>query len=148
MVSPLHCGDQGHLGLRLGYVPALACGSFRVSDQGTALRASDLYIARAIMGNHHLNPFNNVHIVLFWNISISYITTCQLWCLVLCSPTSIVMPHLPKFVITCWLTGASWWKRFEQRRHDKGRDISNNACPNGIYICHSRTRASVCGHCE
>ena len=44
-----------HLGLRLGYVPALAYGSCRVSDQGTSLRASDLHNARATI----LNPFNN-----------------------------------------------------------------------------------------
>ena len=31
----MHCGDQRHLGSCLGYVPALAYGSYRVSDQGT-----------------------------------------------------------------------------------------------------------------
>ena len=51
----MHCGDQRHLGLCLGYVPALAYGSCRVSDQGTTLRASDLHNARATI----LNPFNN-----------------------------------------------------------------------------------------
>ena len=50
----MHCGDQRHLGLCLGYVPALAYGSCRVSDQGTTLRASDLHNARATI----LNPFN------------------------------------------------------------------------------------------
>ena len=49
----MHCGDQKHLGLCLGYVPALAYGSCRVSDQGTTLRASDLHNARATI----LNPF-------------------------------------------------------------------------------------------
>ena len=49
----MHCGDQRHLGLCLGYVPALAYGSCRVSDQGTTLRASDLHNARATI----LNPF-------------------------------------------------------------------------------------------
>ena len=39
----------------LGYVPALAYGSCRVSDQGTTLRASDLHNARATI----LNPFNH-----------------------------------------------------------------------------------------
>ena len=51
----MHCGDQRHLGLCLGFVPALAYGSCRVSDQGTTLRASDLHNARATI----LNPFNN-----------------------------------------------------------------------------------------
>ena len=50
----MHCGDQRHLGLCLGYVPALAYGSCRVSDQGTTLRASDLHNARATI----LNPFS------------------------------------------------------------------------------------------
>ena len=49
----MHCGDQRHLGLCLGYDPALAYGSCRVSDQGTTLRASDLHNARAAI----LNPF-------------------------------------------------------------------------------------------
>ena len=49
----MHCGDQRHLGLCLGYVPALAYGSCRVSDQGTTLRASDLHNARSTI----LNPF-------------------------------------------------------------------------------------------
>ena len=53
----MHCGDQRHLGLCLGYVPALAYGSCRVSDQGTTLRASDLHNARATI----LNPFNRAH---------------------------------------------------------------------------------------
>ena len=44
-----------HLGLCLGYIPALAYGSCRVSDQGTTLRASDLHNARATI----LNPFRN-----------------------------------------------------------------------------------------
>ena len=52
----MHCGDQRHLGLCLGDVPALAYGSCRVSDQGTTLRASDLHNARATI----LNPFNKV----------------------------------------------------------------------------------------
>ena len=52
----MHCGDQRHLGLCLGYVPTLAYGSCRVSDQGTTLRASDLHNARATI----LNPFNIV----------------------------------------------------------------------------------------
>ena len=51
----MHFGDQRHLGLCLGYVPALALGSCRVSDQGTTLRAFDLHNARATI----LNPFNN-----------------------------------------------------------------------------------------
>ena len=51
----MHCRDQRHLGLCLGYVPALAYGSCRVSDQGTTLRASDLHNARSTI----LNPFNN-----------------------------------------------------------------------------------------
>ena len=42
------------LGFCLGYVPALAEGSCRVSDQGTALRASDLHNESATI----LNPFN------------------------------------------------------------------------------------------
>ena len=50
----MHCGDQRHLGLCLGYAPALAYGSCRVSDQGTTLRASDLHNARATI----LNPFS------------------------------------------------------------------------------------------
>ena len=53
----MHCGDQRHLGLCLGYVPALAYGSCRVSDQGTTLRASDLHNARATI----LNPFNKLY---------------------------------------------------------------------------------------
>ena len=44
----LHEPYQRHLGLCLGYVPALAYGSCRVSDQGTTLRASDLHNR----GNH------------------------------------------------------------------------------------------------
>ena len=51
----MDCGDQRHLGLCLGYVPALAYGSCSVSDQGTTLRASDLHNARATI----LNPFNH-----------------------------------------------------------------------------------------
>ena len=61
----MHYGDQRHLGLCLGYVPALAYGSCRVSDQGTTLRASDLHNARATI----LNPFNRAHydvIVMTW----------------------------------------------------------------------------------
>ena len=50
----MHCGYQRHLGLCLGYVPALAYGSCRVSDQGTTLRASDIHNARATI----LNPLN------------------------------------------------------------------------------------------
>ena len=46
---PVHCGDQMQLGLCLGYVPALAYGSCRVSDQGTTLRASDLHNARFLI---------------------------------------------------------------------------------------------------
>ena len=53
----MHCGDQRHLGLCLGYVPALAYGSCKVSDQGTTLRASDLHNARATI----LNPFNKAY---------------------------------------------------------------------------------------
>ena len=34
----MHCGDQRHLELCLGYVPALAYGSCTVSDQDTTLR--------------------------------------------------------------------------------------------------------------
>ena len=49
----VHCGDQRHLLFCLGYVPALAYGSYRVSDQGTTLRASDLHNVRANI----LNPF-------------------------------------------------------------------------------------------
>ena len=52
--------NHAHLGLCLGYVPALACGSCRVSDQGTTLRASDLHNARATI----LNPFNKTKISL------------------------------------------------------------------------------------
>ena len=57
----MHCGYQRHLGLCLGYVPALAYGSCRVSYQGTTLRASDLHNARATI----LNPFNTF---IFWLI--------------------------------------------------------------------------------
>ena len=46
--------SQSHLLNPIGYVPALAYGSCRVSDQGTTLRASDLHNARATI----LNPFN------------------------------------------------------------------------------------------
>ena len=53
----MYCGDQSHVGLCLGYVPALAYGSCGVSDQGTTLRASDLHNARATS----LNPFTNSH---------------------------------------------------------------------------------------
>ena len=53
---PLRFTPYIDLGLCLGYVPALAYGSCRVSDQGTTLRASDLHNARATI----LNPFNNV----------------------------------------------------------------------------------------
>ena len=55
-VVSVHCGDQRHAGLCLGYVPALAFGSCRASDQGTTLRASDLHNARANI----LNPFYNM----------------------------------------------------------------------------------------
>ena len=48
------CGDQRHLGLCLGYVPALTCGSCRVSNQAKTLRASDLHNARTTI----FNPFN------------------------------------------------------------------------------------------
>ena len=47
---------RGTLRLCLCYVPALAYGSCRVSDQGTTLRASDLHNARSTI----LNPFNKV----------------------------------------------------------------------------------------
>ena len=56
----MHCGDQRHAGLCLGYVPALAYGSCRVSVQGTTLRASDLHNARATI----LNPFSKGYI--YW----------------------------------------------------------------------------------
>ena len=51
----MNCEDQRHLGLCLGCVPAFTYGSWRVSDQGTTLRASDLHNARATIHNH----FNN-----------------------------------------------------------------------------------------
>ena len=51
-------------GLCLGYVPALAYGSCRVSDQGTTLRASDIHNARVTI----LNPFN-IHTCLLLLIS-------------------------------------------------------------------------------
>ena len=54
----MHCEDQRHLGLFLGYVPALAYGSCRVSDQGTTLRASDLHNAWATI----LNPFFEIRV--------------------------------------------------------------------------------------
>ena len=52
---PVHGGDQRHLGFCLGYVPALAYGSCRVSHQGTTMRASGLHNAWATI----LNPFGN-----------------------------------------------------------------------------------------
>ena len=64
----MHCGDQRHLGLCLGYVPALAYGSCRVSDQGTTLRASDLHNARATI----LNPFNT---------KVAIFVRAKYWCL-------------------------------------------------------------------
>ena len=57
----MHCGDQRHFGLCLGYVPALAYGSCRVSDQGTTLRASDLHNAWATI----FNPFNKTQCEIF-----------------------------------------------------------------------------------
>ena len=54
-VLPVHCGDHSHLGLFLGYVPAIAHGSCRVSNHGTSLRLSDLHKARATI----LNPFSS-----------------------------------------------------------------------------------------
>ena len=65
----VHCGDQRHLGLCLGYVPALAYGSCRVSDQGTTLRASDLHNARSTI----LNPFISICLwyhVKHWRLNI------------------------------------------------------------------------------
>ena len=47
----MHCGDERHFGLCLGYVPAPAYGSCRISDQGTTLRASDLHNAWATILN-------------------------------------------------------------------------------------------------
>ena len=52
----MHCGDQRHLGMCLGYVPALAYYSCRVADQDTNVRASDLHNARWI----NLNPSNSI----------------------------------------------------------------------------------------
>ena len=54
---PDYCGDQTHLGLYRGFVPARAWAyvSCSVSDQGTTLRASDLHNAQATI----LNPFHN-----------------------------------------------------------------------------------------
>ena len=64
---PVHCGDQRHAGLCLGYVPALAYGSCRVSDQGTTLRASDLHNARATI----LNPFNITPLHIYFHVTIT-----------------------------------------------------------------------------
>ena len=66
----MHCGDQRHLGLCLGYVPALAYGSCRVSDQGTTLRASDLHNARATILNpfNYVNPFSDIPAWLYWEV--------------------------------------------------------------------------------
>ena len=50
----VHYRDQRHTVFCLGYVPALAYDSCRVSDQGTTLRASDLHNTRTSI----LNPFN------------------------------------------------------------------------------------------
>ena len=63
----MHCGDQRHLGLCLGYVPALAYGLCSVSDQGTTLRASDLHNARAAI----LNPLNSKYMTIWINSSIN-----------------------------------------------------------------------------
>ena len=74
----MHCGDQRHLGLCLGYVPALAYGSCRVSDQGTTLRASDLHNARSTI----LNPFNSDVIM---STMASQITGILIVCWTVCS---------------------------------------------------------------
>ena len=39
---PMRCGEQKHLELCPVYTPAQAYDSFRVSDRGTTLHASDL----------------------------------------------------------------------------------------------------------
>ena len=54
MVARALWRSEALIRLCLGYVPALAYGSCRVSDQGTTLHASDLHNARATI----LNPFN------------------------------------------------------------------------------------------
>ena len=66
----MHCGDQRHLGLCLGYVPALAYGSCRVSDQGTTLRASDLHNARSTI----LNPSSKPRQCIPYELSSSILT--------------------------------------------------------------------------
>ena len=40
---PVHCSDQGHLGLCFSYAPALAYGSCRASDESTTLGTSNLH---------------------------------------------------------------------------------------------------------
>ena len=66
---PVHCGAQWHLGLCLGYVPALAYRSRRESDQGTTLRASDLHIAQVTILNH----FDLSLLLATYNIYLSYV---------------------------------------------------------------------------
>ena len=68
----MHWGDQRHLALCLGYVPALAYGSCRVSDQGTTLRASDLHNARATILNPFNNPLLRTNLYNMWHVIILY----------------------------------------------------------------------------
>ena len=91
----MHCGDQRHLGLRLGYVPARAVGE--VSDQGTTLRASDLHNARATI----LNPFNMMTILHLENdcgiCARPSATTMLTWLWLQCSLNSKYIP-----LQLCW----------------------------------------------
>ena len=64
----MHYGDKSHSGLCLGYVPALAYGSCRVSGQGTSLCAFDLHNAFLIYWNKYLKTYHEIH-ALYFNAS-------------------------------------------------------------------------------
>ena len=53
---PLHCGDQRHAGLCLGWRPCTSRRRVQGRSQGTTLSASDFHNARATI----LNPFYNM----------------------------------------------------------------------------------------
>ena len=100
---PVHCGDQRHLGLFFYYVPALACGSCRVSDQGTTLRALDFHKTWATI----LNPFNKVRVIGPMTVDSPSALTCNAkrvsmsrWGFYLCLSSSKVVNKSPFNVTT------------------------------------------------
>ena len=131
----MHCGDQRHLGLCLSYVPALACGSCRVSDQGTTLRASDLHNARATI----LNPFNIHH----WQSPAKYESCVQVW-----YSAALNMIQWNKSHMT--LVSAVWWDFFWGRFlctvavHDRDHKILSTIQAQLIHYLNCISLSALC----